>query len=535
MRLKLGWLLLLAILGALIYFLVPEKSRAAVATPVSLVSLEMTADLQHDGSVRVSQLLNFQSPTKLHWQLFSNVRDFQVEADGQLVNSTGISRHKNGKLTQISSTSQLGKRWLLHYTTTTSLIRHNDSDQAYLKIFQELGYPIGSVKVRFTLPTKSSEGLNGNVYAIHGATSSATIIDQTGITFSAGYTGSQAIFTINANWPNTVLRLTHWQELRLALTQLAILPWLILGLFLPLTSAVVLLWLLLRQRRQEKRITAVSKTPPSALSPLLVGVIVNKKIYPEEIVALLIDLCSRGYIVISKKNDRYSLSLRRQPDAQLADWERDIVEQIFQISAQHISAQEITSLTKQSLFSPKVRHAFSRIYQIITDQQIFSENPHLTRVRYKLVALGFYFFSVIGIIWTAAVGVSPYLIISLAGTMALAFTIIRLSPRLINYTEHGQEVRAAWLAYANYLKLAEPLPLAASQNQTFEKTLPYAIALNQTVNWARRFDRSEITIIRPDWFIAYEETSTTEFVTDLSKFTQNISEILASLRGPMVA
>ncbi len=535
MRLIFGWVTVLCLSGLLAFWCWPNVSQAAVATPVSLVSLEMTADLQNDGSVRVSQLLNFQSPTKLHWQLFSNVRDFQVEADSQMINSSEIRSQKSGNLTKISSNTQIGRRWLLHYTTTTSLIRHNDSDQVYLKVFQELGYPIGNVKVRFTLPTKTSEGLNGNVYAIHGATGASTVVDSTGITFSSSYTGAQALFTINANWPTSILRLTTWQELRLRLTQLAILPWLVLGLLLPLASLIVLVWLLLRQRRQEKPVRAVSETPPSALSPLLVGVIVNKKIYPEEIVALLIDLCSRGYVVISKKGDRYSLSLRRQPDAQLAHWERDILEQIFQMSEQHISAQDISGLTKQSLFSPKVRHAFAEIYQIITDSQIFSENPHLTRIRYKLVALGFYFFSIIGIIWTAAVGASPYLIIPLAGTMTLAFTIIRLSPRLISYTEHGQEVRAAWLAYANYLKLTEPLPLAASQNQTFEKTLPYAIALNQTVNWAKRFDLSEITIIRPDWFIAYEETSTAEFVTDLSKFTQTISETLASLRGPSVA
>lgn len=503
-------------------------------TKRSIETLRVTANLNSDGTVKVTQELTYALPTALSWQLFSNSRDLSVRADGQELNSRLYQLRRQTGATRITA-AQAAKSWQVHYTTTTTLIRHNDRDQAFMKIFQQPGGTVNNISVTLTLPeTVTESGLTGNVYAINGVVSPTTaLVSNRQINYSARFASNEGLFTINASWPKSVLQLTRSEELRLTLLNLEILPWLLLGIVLPLLCFLILLQLLLRQRLSERRVREISPTPPSALAPMLVGVLVNKKIYPAEIVALLVDLCQRGYIVIVKKGRRYYLSQRKVVDSNLQSWEQKFVEQLFPTPTV-VTENTLQLLSKQSLFSPKIRDAFAEIYQVITEMSFFAENPHHTRVRYKLVALFLYFLGAFSLLWTAISNLSPYLLIPLAGTMAMAFLIIRLTPKLIRYTDTGRAQRTAWLKFANYLAADQPLPLEATRNQLFEKYLPYAIALNRTEQWARRFDRSNTVIIKPDWFITYQESSTAEFVTELTTFTRAISESLASLRGPLV-
>lgn len=526
----------LAIIILLAGFLLPWHSADAAPNRFSSLSLlSVTANLKQDGSVEVDQRLNFVTPTALEWTFFTNVRDLSVLADNQPVGEKSYRLNNTDGATMLTS-EVTAENWQLRYQTTTTLIRSNERDQIFLKLLEDSGYFIGEFQAVFRLPSSvSSPGLVGNVYAIGGVGGTETSPTQPNeLSYSASQIGPKAVVTINAHWPKSFLRLNAFQEARLSLGNLEILPWLWLGLILPLASLIVLLTLAARQRRQEHGVSTEQAKPPSRLSPLIVGTLVDKKVYPKEIVALLIDLCQRGYVVIVKKNDQYYLTQRRPFDEGLEPWEKNILSTLFPISNLRLTNQEMRQLNRQSLFSPKVRDAFTAIYAVITGKQFFAENPHLTRVRYKLIALGFYFVSVVGAIWIAVSGASPYLLLPLAGTMAICYLIVRLTPGLVHYSAMGKQARHDWLAFGNYLAKPEPLPLEATRNQVFEQNLAYAIALNKTVEWAKRFDQSRTVIVKPDWFISYEETSTAEFVREIEQFSRSISQMLTEMRGPTV-
>jgi hypothetical protein len=267
---------------------------------------------------------------------------------------------------------------------------------------------------------------------------------------------------------------------------------------------------------------------------MIVGVLVNKKIYPEEIVALLVDLCYRGYLVIIKNGPDYFFGKRKPPDQNLQLWEKNILEQVLPKLETKISNAEILKTHKQALFSPLVHDAFNDIYEIVTQHQYFVENPHLTRIRYKLIALAFYFASVVGLVWTAVTDITPYLLIPLIGTIILSWLILRLTARLTSYTIIGLQQRSAWLSFSEFLSDPTPIDPTMARNQTFEKYLAYAIALGKTEQWTNRFEQSSSTIVKPDWLVAYQELDAGALGGELVEFVSKTSKLLTTLRGPLV-
>lgn len=517
-------------------FAVAPKGRAAIGVS----SLTVKAELQLDGTVTVNQEIVLVGSSNLDWQLFSSPRHLAVSADGQTVSSKQWRLVSDGASTRLISKELAASRWVLSYQTAGNLIRHNDRDQFFFKVFQEPGVAVNQTQVTFTLPAHAAsteiQSLTGNAYAIGGvlgATSEVTGAKT--ITYSADYAGPKGLMTISASWPKSILQLNRFQEAKLALTNLDSLPWIILGVSLPLVALVVLLFLIVRQRRQDRVLLGpIVSQPPTELSPLIVGVLVNKKIYPEEIVALLVDLCYRGYLVIIKNGPDYFFGKRKPPDQHLQLWEKNILEQVLPKLETKISASEITAFHKQALFSLPVHDAFNDIYEIITRHQYFVENPHLTRIRYKLIALTFYFASVVGLVWTAVSDITPYLLIPLIGTILLAWLILRLTAKLTRYSATGLAQRSAWLSFSQFLGDPKPIDPAMARNQTFEKYLAYAIALGKTAEWTNRFDRSSSRIVKPDWLVTYQDLDADALGGELVEFVSKTSKLLTTLRGPLV-
>src|SRR3989344_1551900 len=520
-----------AILGALLF------SGPAYAGDTPVIDLRVEIELQASGYVNVNQSLSYSAETPLNWKIFSHARDVSVVADTkELGRADWKLSSKNGanELTTTESSSQ----WTVRYSVSSNLIRQQDRDQFFLKIVENPGVPIYSSEILFLLPPGvTSESLSGNLYAIGGVSGATfTKIDGGKLRYQTEFAGPQALLTINASWPESVLKLSLFQELRLGWLNLDFLPWIILGLALPLASLILLARLFIKQRRDETTPPSLPTTdsPPSALSPVIVGVLIHKKIYPEVIASLLVDFCVRGYAVIVRKGGEYYLGRRKAADSRLEDWESHIFDELFPTLQLTTSSDDLRQLNKQTLFSPRIRAAFSQIYQVITEKQFFAENPHVTRVRYKLLALGFYFAALIGLAWVAVTDASPYLTVPLVGTLIASWLIIKLTPKLIRYTDSGKQARLAWLSFAGYLGTKNRSGIETARNQTFEKYLPYAVALHSTEPWAERFAHSSTALIQPDWLITYQDTAPEQLTQEITKFTKAISKKIATLRGPLV-
>lgn len=531
---RIVWLGVVFILGSLLW------SVPNVQASVGVNNLTVRTELHLDGTVQVSQEIILAGSSTLDWQIFSNLRHLTVTADGAQLPNSQLRQSKHGTSTRLESKRTTASRWQISYQGTGNLIRHNDRDQFFFKIFQEPGVLIGQTQVTFTLPVDVSQTeqqlLGGNIYTIGGVIdANSRVLDAKTISYQAGYASPRGLMTVSASWPKSVLQLNRAQEARLALSNLDSLPWIFLGISLPLAALIVLSILIIRQRRQDSvKIDPGVTEPPADLSPMIVGVLVNKKIYPEEIVALLVDLCYRGYLVIIKNGEDYFFGKRRPPDQYLQLWERNILEQVLPTLETKISNEQIVKTHRQILFSPPIHDAFNDIYEVITKHQYFVENPHLTRIRAKLIALFFYFVSVAGLIWTVVSDTTPYFLIPLVGTIALSWLIIHLTSQLTHYTVSGLEQRSRWLSFSQFLGDPSPIDPAMARNRTFERFLAYAIVLGKTAEWTNRFEQSSSTIVAPDWLVASQAMDAGALGRELVGFVSQTSELLANLRGPMV-
>lgn len=530
MRREWGYFALL--LGtSLLLCLSPARITAQSATAIGALNLE--AELTTSGSVRAVQTIDLIDPDSLKWDIFSSVHNLQVTADGEPVSKKKIRIRKGNGVTAVT-VNEFASSYQLEYETASTLIRRSDRDQFFYRLFQQPERQIYGITARFSLPTSSAE-LTGNIYALSGVSGSEINVEgEQAVSYSATSAGPESLITLNASWPKEVLALTTAQELRLEFLNLESLPWLGLGLLLPLITLTVLL-LLLREQRKIDRVDReqVMPQPPSTLSPLLVGVLKNRKIYPEEVVALIIDLCQRGYLVVVKKNEKFYLTKRKPFDDQLTAWEREILAQMFP-GSRIANADQIEQVANQTLFSPQVRQAFSQIYQVITELRYFKENPHLTRVRHKLFALFLYFAALVGVIGNTLSGANSYLLIPLIGALLMAQAIIKLSPRLVYYSGEGLRIREQWQMFGNYLESKAALPIEQVQGQYFERYLAYAIALRVDTEWASRFDNATLTAAKPDWLVSYDDSTTLELTKQLTDFIGDVSSTITKMRGPIV-
>lgn len=505
------------------------------STPIE--SLDVEIRLDDLGVVSITQNIKYSSPSKLNWDIFSKTTNLTIRSNDKLIPNNEVQIKRKSDITHLAS-SKLSSNWKLSYQSSGNLIRHNNRDQLFLKIIDKPANPIFLTSINFLLPEKvgNNTNLSGNIYSLLGVSNpKTTLINSTKINFSTGYVGPESLLTISSNWDKNVLALTSLEQAKLSLQELDTAPWLIFGIILPLASLLVLLNLLWRQKRQEGSVEKTISKPPSDIPAVLVGVLVRKKIFPEEIAALLISLCQRGYLIIIKRSGNYFVTKRKTLDENVEEWERAIIEEMFQDGKRNISFSNLKSLSSNNLYSPKVRESFLQIYEVITGYSYFKENPHITRIKNKLFALGIYYLSILAIVWIIISNSSPYLILPLVGAMLVAQIIIKVSVRLANYTDKGIRMRNEWLSFGKYLSTNKPMPFEASQNHTFEKYLPYAVAMNVTLPWARRFDLSSITIIKPDWFVTYDESSTVEFAKEIATLTNKISVGITSLRGPLVS
>ncbi|MBI4948191.1 DUF2207 domain-containing protein [Candidatus Berkelbacteria bacterium] len=512
--------------------LILSFSTASAQTYNPIEELAFKATLQSDGSIFAEQTITNTYSDPIDWKIFSNVQNVKVFADETELSPRQYSLIKSSGSVRITS-SKFARVWQISYKTTSTLIRHNDRDQFFYKLLENPATTIFNISGELILP-QTTKNISANIYGIGGVGSKNTEIEGNKIIFSALGAGPQSLITFNASWPKDILNLTPWANIKLTLLNLELIPWLFLGLFLPILTVAIYLTLRATNRKNSISTSEVINSPIDTLSPMFVGTLVNKKVYPEEVVAMIIDLCQRGYLMIVKKINGFYLTPRKEIDHNLAPWEAEILSQIF-ASVKDVTSKEFTKETSNQLFSKKVKNAFAQIYNVITAQKYFTENPHITRIKVKLFGLAIFFFALGAIIWNTISGTNAFLLIPLIGTLLMSRAILAMAPNLIKYTEQGLNEKSEWLKFANFLKSDQPLEISKVQSQYYEKFLAYAVALRCEKEWAKRFENSEIFAAKPDWLVSYEDTNTPQLTTELIEFIGSVSTNISKLRGPIVS
>ncbi|MBU4332287.1 DUF2207 domain-containing protein [Patescibacteria group bacterium] len=271
--------------------------------------------------------------------------------------------------------------------------------------------------------------------------------------------------------------------------------------------------------------------PPDNLTAGEVGTIIDEKFNPRDISAAIIGLAVRGYLKIQEikikrllfeKTDWELIRLKNK-DMLAETYERKILTGIF-------GEQDKRTLgtLKNSFYAhlPKIKKS---LYRSLARKRYFPTSPDKVRLTYFIIgliviALAFLLVAINQNIYT---GIS----ISISGVLIIIFA--SFMPRK---TKKGVLAHEHILGFKKYLEIAEKDRMKfhnapEKRPETFEKFLPYAMALGVEKQWAQQF--KNIYTTPPSWYKgAYAgRFSSIYLINNLADFSKQTNQALAANRG----
>lgn len=279
-----------------------------------------------------------------------------------------------------------------------------------------------------------------------------------------------------------------------------------------------------------------------SLTPLEAAVIINQKIAPRDLVAEILYLATKGYILItqteikgflSKKND-YTLRLQKLPSGELSLADKEILTTLFSkggsatlqvryrsflkrsysekenpSTASLILGTEV-SLSQRAQFTGLIDMIELQIRQYLVHTQYYTKdfakkkNLFLYAIPLIILYIILKFFDIGSLLNTIASIGADVTVLYLFVSVFICFCLIKgFNEVMPAKTTKGAFAREHLLGLKEYIKVAEKDRIdfhnAPEKNpQLFEQLLPYAIMFGQEKKWAKAFE--SITMTAPSWY-----------------------------------
>ena len=241
--------------------------------------------------------------------------------------------------------------------------------------------------------------------------------------------------------------------------------------------------------------------PPDKMGPAEAGTLVMDRVEPRDITSVLVDLAVRGYIKIVEVDHKgllfshkdYELHLLKEQAqwGELTDYERTLLQQVFSGgSMTHISELRNRFYTAVPLLKTQIMSALKRkgMYTLDPDSA-----AGLWVVGAILVAAPYAALQWLGIADFFS-GVTSA-IVAIAAALLIVFLFGR---ELTAKSLLGAKTRVEVLGFEEFMNRVDADRLKRMPPDTFEKFLPYAMALGVEHRWAKAFDG--IVQNPPSWY-----------------------------------
>ncbi|HXM12313.1 MAG TPA: DUF2207 domain-containing protein [Terriglobales bacterium] len=276
--------------------------------------------------------------------------------------------------------------------------------------------------------------------------------------------------------------------------------------FLPLlTFAVMLgLWYSVGRDPDPGVSVAPQYEPPQGMSPAEAGTLIDDTIHPRDITSTIIDLAVRGYIKIEEKIDTFLLfhhkdylftllKPREQWGSELAPHERVMLENIF-LSG---TGTRLSDLKNRFYIAiPVVRED---IMSALKSKGIYTLDPESAN-GYSIVAGVVIAILVIGVQIMGWMNLFYSILLVIGSVLVSALIWWLFARQMTAKTVTGARTRIAVLGFQEFMNRVDSDRIKRMPPDTFEKFLPYAMALGVEHHWAQAFDG----IIKdpPSWYVS---------------------------------
>ena len=278
-------------------------------------------------------------------------------------------------------------------------------------------------------------------------------------------------------------------------------------LFLPLVTLAVMfgLWWYKGRDPDSGMSVAPMYEPPANISPAEAGTLLDDTIHPRDITSTIVDLAVRGYIKIEVTAEKGLLfthndyvfhllkPMAQWDDKSLAPHERVMLENVFQGGAD----TRLSSLKNR--FYTAVPIIRADIMSALRNKGIYLLDPESAN-GYSVVAaiailIPFAILQYLG--WENFLNSVPLLIVCVFLSAVIWWLFARV---MTAKTVKGVRTRIAVLGFQEFMNRVDAERLKAMPPTTFEKFLPYAMALGVEHHWAQAF--AGIIKDPPSWYVA---------------------------------
>ena len=232
-------------------------------------------------------------------------------------------------------------------------------------------------------------------------------------------------------------------------------------------------------------------SPPSKLTPGLVGTVVDERADVQDVLSTLIDLGNRGIIRITETRDPtlqgsdldYQLELLQEQPLGLRPYEKTVIGALFG------SATEVRLSQVKDRWSVNIPLFQQQLYEEAVREGLFQEDPQAVRRRWRVVGLAVLVgAAVVGLLAQGVLGGLADLVwLPFAALAVVALVMLYAGPRMPRRTKAGVVEAERWRAFARHLAQGRKRPDEARPDE-ITRHLPYAVALGVDRTWLEKFE-----------------------------------------------
>ncbi len=274
---------------------------------------------------------------------------------------------------------------------------------------------------------------------------------------------------------------------------------------LPLWALIVMvgMWWMIGREPDPGISVAPMYQPPEGMSPGETGAVLDYDVKPRDITCTLVDLAVRGYLKIEETDQKllifhhkdfifHLLKPRESWGQDLVPHEREMLENMFSIGEQSVSLSSLKNRFYVAL--PAVKQ---EIMQRLKDKQLYRVDPNSSRgyalLGAIIIALPFVLAKMAGLLQGYGVAVTVLAII-----LAVAI-FLPIARHLSSMSLRGVRTKVEILGFKEFMTRVDADRIRRMPPDTFEKFLPFAMALGVERHWAQAFEG----IIKnpPSWYV----------------------------------
>jgi len=276
---------------------------------------------------------------------------------------------------------------------------------------------------------------------------------------------------------------------------------------LPLWAFVVMFFFWWTKGRDPKPDMSVAPMyePPKGMTPAEVGTLVDDTVHPRDITSTIVDLAVKGYIKIEETESKVLLfSHRDYTFHSLKDpstWTPDVLEAHERVMLNHMFANGRTDIRLSDLrnqFYVAIPTIKEDILSELKSKGMYSVDPDSAHA-YVLAgavftALPFVIVQVLG--WASILDSIGLLIAAAVIALLVVFIFARI---MTAKSLKGVRTKVEILGLQEFISRVDADRLKRMPPDTFEKILPYAMALGIENRWAKAFQG--IVQNPPTWYV----------------------------------